>query len=202
MELKCKNSDESVLQVSDSVFSRDYNEALIHQVVVAYMAAGRAGSRAQKTRAEVSGGGAKPWKQKGTGRARAGTIRSPIWRGGGVTFAAKAQDHSQKVNRKMYRGAICSILSELLRKDRLQVVEGVEIEAPKTKQLVSALDKLGVRNALIVTEAIEQNLYLASRNLINVQVIDVPAIDPVSLLRYENVVVTAGAIKCIEEWLK
>ena len=173
------------VEVSEVAFGREFNEALVHQVVVAYMAAGRQGTRSQKTRAEVSGGGRKPWRQKGTGRARAGTIRSPIWRGGGVTFAARPQDHSQKVNRKMYRGAMCSILSELIRQERLVVVEDFGLEAPKTKALVSRLKELELGNALIVTESLDENLYLAARNLKDVDVRDVAATDPVSLLSFE-----------------
>ncbi len=201
MELKMQNGS-GALQVSDEIFAREFNEALIHQVVNAYLSAGRAGTRAQKTRSQVRGGGAKPWRQKGTGRARAGTIRSPIWRSGGVTFAAKPQNHEQKVNRKMYRGAIGSIISELIRQNRLQVIDGIVLDSPKTKQLVGKLKEMELNSALIVTEALEQNLYLASRNLPDVQVIDVAAVDPVSLLRYENVVFTAGAVKRVEEWLK
>lgn len=201
MELKMHNGS-GALEVSDAVFGREFNEALIHQVVTAYMSAGRAGTRAQKTRSEVRGGGAKPWRQKGTGRARAGTIRSPIWRSGGVTFAAKPQNHEQKVNRKMYRGAIGSILSELVRLGRMHVIDGITLDAPKTKQLVGKLKEMELDNALIVTEAVEQNLYLASRNLPDVLVVDVAAADPVSLLRFENVVLTAGAVKRFEEWLK
>ena len=201
MELKMHNGSGAV-QVSEEIFGRDYNEPLIHQVVTAYLAAGRAGTRAQKNRSQVRGGGAKPWRQKGTGRARAGTIRSPIWRTGGVTFAARPQDHSQKVNRKMYRGAIISIISELVRIGRVHVVDGIELEAPKTKLLATKLKEMSLSNALIVTEALEQNLYLASRNLPDVQVIDVAAVDPVSLLRFENVVLTAAAVKRFEEWLK
>ncbi|TVS18417.1 MAG: 50S ribosomal protein L4 [Gammaproteobacteria bacterium] len=189
------------VEVSEVAFGREFNEALVHQVVVAYMAAGRQGSRSQKTRAEVSGGGRKPWRQKGTGRARAGTIRSPIWRGGGVTFAARPQDHSQKVNRKMYRGAMCSILSELIRQERLVVVEDFGLEAPKTKALVSRLKELELGNALIVTEALDENLYLAARNLKDVDVRDVAATDPVSLLSFEKVVMTVGALKQFEEML-
>ena len=189
------------MEVSDAAFGRDFNEALIHQVVVAYMAGGRQGSRAQKTRSEVSGGGAKPWRQKGTGRARAGTIRSPLWRSGGVTFAAKPQNHAQKVNKKMFRGAISSILSELARQDRLVVVDNFAVETPKTKQLVEKLKGMSLDDVLIVSGEVDQNLYLASRNLPKVQVVDVSATDPVSLLRFEKVLVTADAVKRFEEWL-
>lgn len=192
---------DKAVEVSEVAFGREFNEALVHQVVVAYMAAGRQGSVAQKTRAEVRGGGRKPWRQKGTGRARAGTIRSPIWRGGGVTFAARPQDHSQKVNRKMYRGAMCSILSELVRQDRLVLVEDFNLEAPKTKALVSRLKELALDSVLIVTDSVDENLYLAARNLKDVDVRDVAATDPVSLLSFEKVVMTVGALKQFEEML-
>lgn len=189
------------VEVSEVAFGREFNEALVHQVVVAYMAAGRQGTRAQKTRAEVRGGGRKPWRQKGTGRARAGSIRSPIWRGGGTTFAARPQDHSQKVNRKMYRGAMCSILSELIRQERLVVVESFALDAPKTKALVARLKELDLTDALIVTDALDENLFLAARNLEKVDVRDVAATDPVSLLSFEKVVMTVGALKQFEEML-
>lgn len=189
------------VEVSEVAFGREFNEALVHQVVVAYMAAGRQGTKAQKTRAEVRGGGRKPWRQKGTGRARAGTIRSPIWRGGGVTFAARPQDHSQKVNRKMYRGAMSSILSELIRQDRLVVVEELSIDVPKTKALVNKLRELDLANVLIVTEDMDENLMLSSRNLKDVDVRDVAATDPVTLLSFEKVVMTVGALKRFEEML-
>ena len=174
---------------------------MVHQVVVAYLAGARQGTRAQKTRAEVRGGGRKPWRQKGTGRARAGSIRSPIWRGGGTTFAARPQDHSQKVNRKMYRGAMRSILSELVRQDRLVVVEQFAAETPKTKALVGQLAALSVSNVLIVTEGMNENLYLASRNLKGVDVRDVAATDPVCLLAHEKVLMTVEALKKFEEQL-
>lgn len=189
------------VQVSDSTFAREYNEDLIHQVVTAYLAAGRQGSRAQKTRAEVRGGGKKPWKQKGSGRARAGSSRSPIWRSGGVTFAAKPQDHAQKVNRKMYRAAICSILSELARQDRLVVVESFSVEAPKTKALLKNLGEYDLHDVLIVSDEVDQNLYLASRNLNKVDVRDVNGVDPVSLIAYDKVLVTVPALKKFEEML-
>ena len=201
MELRM-HSGLSTLEISDAVFGREFNEALIHQVVNAYLSTARAGTRAQKNRSQVRGGGAKPWRQKGTGRARAGTIRSPIWRGGGVTFAAKPQKHVKKVNRKMYRGAIGSILSELVRQGRIHIIDEIVLDAPKTKQLVGKLQELKLSSALVVTEVVEQNLYLASRNLVDVHVVDVAAVDPVSLLRYENVVLTAAAVKRVEEWLK
>ena len=189
------------IQVSDVAFAREFNEDLVHQVVTAYLAGASQGTRAQKTRSEVSGGGKKPWRQKGTGRARAGTIRSPIWTGGGVTFAAKPQDHSQKVNRKMYRAALRSILSELARQERLVVVEEMALEAPKTKLLVKSLAELDVKGALIVTEEVTGNLYLAARNLHDVDVRDVNGVDPVSLIGYDKVVVTVAALKKFEEML-
>ncbi|MGB0187373.1 MAG: 50S ribosomal protein L4 [Aequoribacter sp.] len=199
--LKPGNASAGTVSVSDVAFAREYNEALVHQVVTAYLAGARQGTRAQKTRSEVSGGGKKPWRQKGTGRARAGTIRSPIWRTGGVTFAAKPQDHSQKVNRKMYRAAIRSILSELARQERLLVVESMDVEAPKTKLLVKQLGEFGLDNVLIVASEVNENLYLASRNLHSVDVRDVESVDPVSLIAYDKVVVTVDAVKKFEEML-
>ncbi|GAL23266.1 50S ribosomal protein L4 [Vibrio maritimus] len=199
MELMVKGAD--ALTVSETTFGRDFNEALVHQVVVAYAAGARQGTRAQKTRSEVSGGGAKPWRQKGTGRARAGTIRSPIWRTGGVTFAAKPQDHSQKVNKKMYRGAMKSILSELVRQERLIVVDNFSVEAPKTKELVAKLKELELTDALIVTSEVDENLFLAARNLYKVDARDVAGIDPVSLIAFDKVVITAAAVKQVEEML-
>jgi len=188
-------------KVSDEVFGRPFNEALVHQVVTAYLAGARRGTKANKSRSDVSGGGAKPWRQKGTGRARAGTIRSPIWEGGGVTFAARPRDWSQKVNRKMYRGALCSIVSELVRQDRLIVVDELTVKAPKTKELVSLLSKLNLNDVLIVTEEVESNLFLSSRNIPGVDVVDLAAINPVSLLRREKVLMTVGAVKKLEERL-
>jgi len=199
MELMVKGAD--ALTVSETTFGREFNEALVHQVVVAFAAGARQGTRAQKTRSEVSGGGAKPWRQKGTGRARAGTIRSPIWRTGGVTFAAKPQDHSQKVNKKMYRGAMKSILSELVRQERLIVVDNFSVEAPKTKELVAKLKELELTDALIVTSEVDENLFLAARNLYKVDARDVAAIDPVSLIAFDKVVMTAEAVKQVEEML-
>lgn len=195
------NATASTLSVSDAAFDREYNEDLVHQVVTSYLAGARQGTKAQKNRAAVSGGGKKPWRQKGTGRARAGTIRSPIWRSGGVTFAAKPQDHSVKVNRKMYRAAMCSIVSELARQGRLVVVESLDVEEPKTKLLVKQLGDYGVDNALIVASDVDENLYLAARNLHKVDVRDVSGVDPVSLLAYEKVLVTVDAVKKIEEML-
>lgn len=199
MELQVVGAN--ALTVSETTFGREFNEALIHQVVVAYAAGARQGTRAQKTRAEVSGSGKKPWRQKGTGRARSGHIKSPIWRSGGTTFAAKPQDHSQKVNKKMYRGAIKSILSELVRQDRLVVVEKFELDAPKTKVLVQKLKDLAVEDALIITASLDENLFLAARNLYKVDVRDVQGIDPVSLIAFDKVIVTVDAVKQIEEIL-
>ncbi|MBU2880664.1 50S ribosomal protein L4 [Psychrosphaera sp. B3R10] len=189
------------VEVSEATFGREFNEALVHQVVTAYAAGARQGSRAQKTRSEVSGGGKKPWRQKGTGRARAGTIRSPIWRSGGVTFAAKPQDHSQKVNKKMYRGAIQSILSELVRQERFVVVDNFEVETPKTKALAAKLNEMSLKDVLIITEEVSENLFLSARNLYKVDVRDVATIDPVSLIAFDKVLVTAAAVKQIEEML-
>ncbi len=191
----------STVTVSDKAFGREFNEPLVHQVVTAYMAGARAGTKAQKNRSAVRGGGAKPWRQKGTGRARAGTIRSPLWRGGGKVFAARPRDYSQKVNRKMYRGALASILSELLRQERLIVVESFTVEQPKTRALLAKLGEMGVEDVLIVTEALDENLYLAARNLYHVGVADAVSIDPVSLIGYEKVVMTVGALRQIEEKL-
>ncbi len=190
------------IQVSDATFAREYNEALVHQVVVAYRAAGRAGTKAQKTKAEVRGGGIKPWRQKGTGQARAGSIRSPIWVGGGRAFAAKPRDFAQKVNRKMYRGAMQAMLSELARQERLSVINGIELEAPKTKQLVQKLGELNLgSNVLIVIEAHDEKLELAARNLPYVDVVPVSSLDPLSLARHERVLATAGAVRLLEERL-
>ncbi len=191
----------SSVTVSDAAFGRDFNEALIHQVVTAVMAGSRAGTKAQKTRSDVRGGGAKPWRQKGTGRARSGTIRSPIWRGGGKVFAARPRDYSQKVNRKMFRGAMASILSELLRQDRLIVVEEFGVSAPKTKDLVKKLDAMGLKDVLIVNNAADENLYLAASNLYHVGVCDSDAVDPVSLIGFEKVLMTVESLKAFEERL-
>ncbi len=199
--LKPGNTAAGKVSVSDVAFAREYNEDLVHQVVTAYLAGARQGTRAQKTRADVRGGGKKPWRQKGTGRARAGTIRSPIWRSGGVTFAARPQDHGQTVNRKMYRAALRSIMSELARQDRLVVVESLELEAPKTKLLVKQLGDYGLDNVLIVSAEVGENLYLAARNLHKVDVRDVDGVDPVSLIGHEKVVVTVDAVKKFEEML-
>jgi len=196
-----KGVTDKAVDVSETTFGRQYNEALVHQVVVAFMAGTRQGSSAQKTRSEVRGGGRKPFRQKGTGRARAGTIRSPIWRGGGVTFAAKPRDHSQKVNKKMFRGAMQSILSELIRQDRLIVTEDFSVDAPKTKQVQARLKELGLENVLIVVEEVDSNLYLAARNLRKVDVIDVQGVNPVNLIGFDKVLFTVGALKKAEEML-
>ena len=203
MKLKVVNAGAGAaeIEVADATFAREFNETLVHQVVVAYMAAGRAGTKAQKTRAEVRGGGRKPHSQKGTGGARAGSIRSPIWVGGGRAFAARPRDYSQKVNRKMYRGAIRAMFSELARTENLVVVPAVELEAPKTKLLAGHLKSLGAENALIIVEAFEEKQFLAARNLPYVEVVTVAQIDPVSLARHDKVVVTVGALKMIEERL-
>jgi large subunit ribosomal protein L4 len=187
------------VSVADTAFGRDFNEGLVHQAVTAYLAGGRAGTVKQKTRSEVRGGGAKPWKQKGTGRARAGTIRSPLWRTGGKTFAARPQNWSQKLNKKMYRAAMQSILSELVRQGRLVVVEKFDVAAPKTKQLLTQLNAMGLQSVMIVSEQVEQNLALASRNLHSVGVAEAASIDPVSLVRFEKVLITVPAMKKIEE---
>ena len=191
----------SPIQVSDAVFGADFKETLVHQVVTAFMAASRSGTKAQKTRSEVSGGGIKPFRQKGTGRARQGTIRSPIFRTGGVTFAAKPRNYEQKVNRKMYRGAIRSILSELLRQERLVVVDSFSVDAPKTKAVMAKLKELDLRDVLIVTDALDDNLILATRNVYGVDVCGPEEINPVALIGFEKILVTAGALKQLEERL-
>src|SRR5215475_7759822 len=187
------------LQVSDAAFGHEFNEALVHQVVTAYRNAGRAGTKAQKTRAEVRGGGRKPWSQKGTGQARAGSSRSPIWVGGGRTFAAKPRSFEQKVNRKMYRGAIRAMLSELARQDRIVATDGIALEAPKTRLLLNQLKSWSLESVLIVVEATDEKLYLAARNLPHVEVIEVSALNPLSLAAYDKVLMTVGAVKLIEE---
>jgi large subunit ribosomal protein L4 len=189
------------IQVSEATFGRDFSEALVHQVVTAYLAGARAGTKAQKNRSAVRGGGKKPWRQKGTGRARHGTIRSPIWVGGGRAFAAAPRDHSQKVNRKMYRGALQAIFSELVRKDALVVVDSLAMDAPSTQGLVGKLKELDVEKGLLVTAEVDENLYLSSRNIPGLYVVDVAGIDPVSLVSADKVVVTVDAIAKIQEWL-
>lgn len=195
------NASKKTVEVSEATFGREFNQPLVHQVVTAYMAAARAGTKAQKNRAERRGGGAKPWRQKGTGRARAGSIRSPIWTGGGVTFAASPRDYSQKVNRKMYRGAMRSILSELNRQERLVVVDKLEMDKPKTKELAAQLKGLGLGNVLIVTEDLTDNLFLSARNIKGVGICEAGYVDPLNLVRYEKVLVTVPAVQKIEEML-
>jgi large subunit ribosomal protein L4 len=202
MKVQLKNAKPaSEIELSDAAFGRDYNEALVHQVVTAYMAAGRSGTKAQKTRAEVRGGGKKPWSQKGTGQARAGSIRSPIWVGGGRAFAAKPRDFSQKVNRKMYRAAMQTMVSQLLRDDRLVAVESIELSAPRTKLLISKLGEFGLSRALILVEAYEEKLFLAARNIPHVEVMAVAALDPLSLVKHDKVVATVGALKLLDQRL-
>jgi large subunit ribosomal protein L4 len=201
MELQLQGNGPASVQVADATFGQEFREALVHQVVTACLASQRAGTVKQKTRSEVRGGGTKPWRQKGSGRARAGTIRSPIWRGGGKVFAATPRDHSQKVNRKMYRAAMRSILSELVRQERLVAVQSFTVAAPRTRELAQKLAGLGLDSALIVTEAPDDNLYLAARNLPRVAVCDVAAADPVSLVGFEKVLITAPALKQFEERL-
>ncbi|MDH5784592.1 MAG: 50S ribosomal protein L4 [Chromatiales bacterium] len=205
MELKLTTAtgraSKSSVELSDGNFGRDFNETLVHQVVTAYMAAARAGTKAQKSRSAVSGGGAKPFRQKGTGRARAGTIRSPLWRSGGKTFAAEPRSYEQKVNKKMYRAAIRSILSELVRQERLMVVDKFAVDAPKTKQLAEKLKAMGSTNALIVTGSVDDNLFLSARNLPHVDVVEAKRVDPVSLVRFEKVIMTVEAVSALEEML-
>lgn len=196
-----KGASSGSVEVSDAVFGADYNESLIHQVVTAYQAGARAGTRAHKTRSDVRGGGIKPWRQKGTGRARAGTSRSPIWRSGGVTFAARPQNFEQKVNRKMYRAAMRSILSELYRQERLLVVDSFSVDAPKTKELVGKLNEMSAKDVLIITDAADENLHLAARNLHHVDVRDSAQVDPMSLVAFDKTIVTSAALKAIEEKL-
>ncbi|MDH3430507.1 MAG: 50S ribosomal protein L4 [Gammaproteobacteria bacterium] len=199
MKLKMQGSDS--VDVLDKTFGAEFNEALVHQVVTAYLAGGRAGTKAQKNRAAVRGGGAKPWRQKGTGRARAGTIRSPIWVGGGRTFAAQPRSYKQKVNKKMYRAALRSVLSELVRQDRLVIVKELGLDAPKTRLLATKLKELDLDNVLILNEAFDEKVFLAARNLPNVGVCDAASIDPVVLIRFDKVLITLPALKLIEERL-
>ena len=199
--MKLKTQGSGTVDVADSAFGAEFNEALVHQVVTAFLAGGRAGTKAQKNRSEARGGGAKPWRQKGTGRARSGTIRSPIFTGGGRTFAAKPRNHSQKVNKKMYRAALRSVFSELVRQDRLIVTDSIEMKAPKTKELAGMLKKLDLDNVLIVNEAFDEKVFLSARNLTNVGICDAASIDPVVLLRFEKVLITLPALKLVEERL-
>ncbi len=199
--MKLKMQGKGSVDVADAAFAVEFNEPLVHQVVTAYLAAARAGTKAQKNRSTARGGGAKPWRQKGTGRARVGTIRSPIWVGGGRAFAAQPRDYSQKVNKKMYRAALRSMLSELVRQDRLVVVESLELEAPKTKLLAGKLKDLGLDNVLILNEAFDEKVFLAARNLPDVGICDVSSMDPVVLIRFDKVLTTLPALKLIEERL-
>jgi large subunit ribosomal protein L4 len=203
LQATANNSTPGAVSVSDAVFAREFNEPLVHQAVTAFLAGGRAGTRAQKTRAQVRGGGIKPWRQKGTGRARAGSIRSPIWRGGGTTFAAVPQDHSQKINKKMYRAALSSIVSELIRSERLIVVEQLDVPTPKTSELLAQLKNLNLTDVLIVVgdEFIEDNLWLAARNVYTIGLSNVESLDPVILVGYEKVMITVAALKKLEERL-
>jgi len=204
VDLKLHKAGETkpgTVQVSDAIFATRYNEPLIHQVVTACMAGVRSGTKAQKSRSDVSGGGRKPWRQKGLGRARAGTTRGPLWRGGGVTFAARPRDYQQKVNKKMYSAAMRSVLSELIRQDRLVVVNELTLEAPKTKLLVNKLKEFGLDNVLILNEAFDEKVFMAARNLPNVGICDVASMDPVVLIRFEKVLITVPALKLIEERL-
>ncbi|MFL2539179.1 MAG: 50S ribosomal protein L4 [Candidatus Rariloculaceae bacterium] len=200
MKIKVQGKKSSV-ELSDATFGADFNEPLVHQIVTAYLAGQRQGNKAQKNRSQVRGGGAKPWRQKGTGRARAGTSRSPLWVGGGQTFAASPRDFTQKVNRKMYRGAMRSMLSELVRQDRLLLTEKFSVSAPKTKELVAKLDKLKLGSALIVVEGFDRDLLLAARNLPAVEVQDAQSVDPVNLIKYDKVLMTVAAVKLLEERL-
>ncbi len=199
--MKLKTEGSGTVDVADSAFGAEFNEALVHQVVTAFLAGGRAGTKAHKNRAAVQGGGAKPWRQKGTGRARAGTIRSPIWVGGGRAFAAKPRNYSQKVNKKMYRAALRSVFSELVRQDRLVITDSIEMKAPKTKELAGMLKKLNLDSVLIVNEAFDDKVFLSARNLPNVGICDAAAIDPVVLMRFEKVLITLPALKLVEERL-
>lgn len=204
MELKIQTAGKKKagsMTVADSVFSAEFNEPLIHQVLTSYLAAARSGTKAQKNRSAVQGGGKKPWRQKGTGRARAGTIRSPIWRGGGVTFAAKPQDHSKKVNKKMYRGAMRSIISELVRQERFICVDEFDVAESKTKLVKEKLESLGLEDVLVVTEELTENLYFGIRNLPKADVIDTNEIDPYSLIGFEKVLITKSAVEKVEAWL-
>jgi len=198
---KFGNAQGGTFDVSEVVFGREYNEALVHQVVTAYLTTARQGTKQQKNRSDVSGGGIKPWRQKGTGRARAGSIRSPLWRKGGKVFAARPRDYTQKVNRKMFKGAMCAILSELLRQDRLNIVEDFSLSGPKTKELKDKLKAIDVTDALLVTQEVDENLYLSARNMRNIDACDVSTVDPVSLVGYKKIVMTKSAVAKFEEML-
>jgi len=200
--MKLNNTDGKELELNDDVFALEYNETLVHQAVVAYMATGRAGTKAQKTRSDVSGGGAKPWRQKGTGRARSGTSRGPIWRSGGVTFAARPRDYSKKLNKKMYRAAMRSIFSELVRSESLVIVDDFDIKEPKTKEMLSKLDSLKIsNNALLVGAEEDSNIVLSSRNIPNCEYLNVSSLNPLSLVSHDKVVITSSAVTKVQEWL-
>ena len=199
--MKLKMQGSGSVDVAESAFDVEFNEPLVHQVVTAFLAGGRAGTKKQKNRSDVRGGGTKPWRQKGTGRARAGTIRSPIWVGGGRTFAARPRNYQQKVNKKMYRAALRSVMSELVRQDRLVVIESIEMKAPKTKELAQRLKKMDLDNVLIVNEAFDEKVFLSARNLSDVGICDVNSVDPVVLMRFNKVLITLPALKLLEERL-
>jgi len=199
--MNLKNTDGKAVKLDDAIFAKEYNETLVHQAVVAYMAAGRAGTKAQKTRSDVSGGGAKPWRQKGTGRARAGTSRGPLWRSGGVTFAARPRDHSKKLNKKMYRSAMCSIFSELVRSESLIIVDSFGVKEPKTKAMVAELGKLDVSNVLLISDEEDSNITLSARNIPNCETLTVSKLNPVSLVNHDKVVISSAAVKKVQEWL-
>lgn len=199
--MNLKNTDGKAVKLDDAIFAKEYNETLVHQAVVAYMAAGRAGTKAQKTRSDVSGGGAKPWRQKGTGRARAGTSRGPLWRKGGVTFAARPRDYSKKLNKKMYRSAMCSIFSELVRSESLIIVDSFGVKEPKTKAMVAELDKLDVTNVLLISDEEDNNITLSARNIPNCETLTVSKLNPVSLVNHDKVVISSAAVKKVQEWL-
>ena len=200
--MKFKNTDGKAVELDDAIFAEEYNETLVHQAVVAYMSTGRSGTKAQKTRSDVSGGGAKPWNQKGTGRARAGTSRGPLWRSGGVTFAARPRDHSKKLNKKMYRSAMRSIFSELVRSESLIIVEDFGVTEPKTKAMLSKLSSLDVgNNSLLVSADSDENLMMSSRNIPNCEYLPVSSLNPVSLVSHDSVVITSSAITKVQEWL-
>lgn len=201
LNITSPNGAAGTVNVSDVTFDKTFNKDLVHQIVVAYQAAARQGTKAQKNRSAVNGGGRKPWRQKGSGRARAGTIRSPLWRGGGVTFASQPRNYAQKVNKKMYRAALCCIVSQLAREGRLVVIESFELTTPKTKGLVQLLAQYSIGEALIVTEEVSENLYLAARNLYKIDIVDVRGVNPVNLINFDKVVVTVSALKKIEEKL-
>jgi len=199
--MNLKNTDGKAVKLDDAVFAKEYNETLVHQAVVAYMAAGRAGTKAQKTRSDVSGGGAKPWRQKGTGRARAGTSRGPLWRKGGVTFAARPRDYSKKLNKKMYRSAMCSIFSELVRSESLIIVDSFGVKEPKTKAMIAELGKLDVSNVLLISDVEDNNITLSARNIPNCETLTVSKLNPVSLVNHDKVVISSAAVKKVQEWL-